>query len=429
MINGRKKEIFKFAKSLIIVLGCWLIVLYAKFNSFARETSNEIAYEERLIRRIKPLPEGFNHDYNDNDIKLEESNAEKPTISLNKKYDIYSGSRDERVCSKKIEQTSKRIPVKEGKLPKYVIMGADKCGTSALGKFLENHPDVMYIGETYFFSRGWSEGTDWLKKKAAGVFEDQHVLEKSPLYYRDPEAAKRMLQTNPEIKVALVVCKNVKRLVSRYLHLFRTGETEAKKNRVAGILGDTTSSFMRQASEDISKFDEYLEHLFPNWKDPATFDHVIDALMERFEKETIPFKRGYMNNVPNTPASSMIVDGIWPVFLKFWQRELGKDRIIAIDGSMLNVDPAGQLERIQDFFGLSKELTYKSFIFHQNRGILCLQGSNSLPCCPGIDKGRSLGIEFDQGYKKKICQFYKPFDEYMLKMMNLDWPSWHDSCE
>ena len=138
------------------------------------------------------------------------------------------------------------------------------------------------------------------------------MLEKSPLYYRDPEAAKRMLQTNPEIKVALVVCKNVKRLVSRYLHLFRTGETEAKKSYRAGILGDTTSSFMRQASEDISKFDEYLEHLFPNWKDPATFDHVIDALMERFEKETIPFKRGYMNNVPNTPASSMIVDGIWP---------------------------------------------------------------------------------------------------------------------
>lgn len=57
MIYGRKKEIFKFAKSLIIVLGCWLIVLYAKFNSFARETSNEIAYEERLKRRIKPFLE------------------------------------------------------------------------------------------------------------------------------------------------------------------------------------------------------------------------------------------------------------------------------------------------------------------------------------------------------------------------------------
>jgi len=55
--NDRKNEILKFAKSLIIVLGCWLIVLYAKFNSFARETSNEIAYEERLIRRIKPFLE------------------------------------------------------------------------------------------------------------------------------------------------------------------------------------------------------------------------------------------------------------------------------------------------------------------------------------------------------------------------------------
>ena len=82
-------------------------------------------------------------------------------------------------------------------------------------------------------------------------------------------------------------------------------------------------------------------------------------------------------------AFILLKDKLFSVYLKYWQREMGEDRIIAIDGSMLNVDPAGQLERIQDFFGLSKELTYKSFIFHQNRGILCLQGSNGLPCCPG----------------------------------------------
>jgi hypothetical protein len=69
---------------------------------------------------------------------------------------------------------------------------------------------------------------------------------------------------------------------------------------------------MRQALEDIKTFDEYLERLYPNWKDPEKFDLVINGLMERFEKETIPFKRGYVNNVQNAPASSMMVDGIWP---------------------------------------------------------------------------------------------------------------------
>lgn len=442
--NDKKKEILKFAKTLVIVLGCWLVVLYGKFNSFARETINrsyETAFDNKKhsnyqdLSLAKPLPEqlpqGFHNEYeNDNKIpvKLEESNVPEPAISLNTKYEIYSGSKDDRVCSKKIEEPVKRIPVKEGKLPKYVIIGADKCGTSALGKFLENHPDIIYIGETYFFTRQWSQGQDWIKKKAAGVFEDQHVLEKSPTYYRDPGAPKRILETNPDIKVALVVCPNVKRLVSRYLHLFRTGETEAKKNRVAGIFGDTPAAFMQQALEDIKTFDEYLERLFPNWKDPANSDLVINGLMDRFEKEIIPFKRGYVNNVLGAPASAMMVDGIWPVYLKYWQREMGEDRIIAIDGSMLNVDPAGQLERIQDFFGLTKELTYKSFIFHQNRGILCLQGSNGLPCCPSIDKGRSLGMEYEQEYTQAICNFFKPFDDYMLKMMNLDWPSWRDSC-
>ena len=69
---------------------------------------------------------------------------------------------------------------------------------------------------------------------------------------------------------------------------------------------------MHRALEDIKVFDTYLERLFPNWKDPQHFDNVINALVDRFEKELIPFKRGYVNNVLNAPASAMIVDGIWP---------------------------------------------------------------------------------------------------------------------
>ena len=45
--NDKKKEILKFAKTLVIVLGCWFVVLYGKFNSFARETINR-SYEERV---------------------------------------------------------------------------------------------------------------------------------------------------------------------------------------------------------------------------------------------------------------------------------------------------------------------------------------------------------------------------------------------
>jgi hypothetical protein len=58
-------------------------------------------------------------------MKPEETNTlvTEPAMTLNTKYDIYSGSRDERVCSKKIEDPVKSIPVKEGKLPKYVIIG------------------------------------------------------------------------------------------------------------------------------------------------------------------------------------------------------------------------------------------------------------------------------------------------------------------
>jgi hypothetical protein len=54
--NEKKKEILKFAKTLVIVLGCWLVFLYGKFNSFARETINR-SYEEKVdsITTIAPI--------------------------------------------------------------------------------------------------------------------------------------------------------------------------------------------------------------------------------------------------------------------------------------------------------------------------------------------------------------------------------------
>ena len=38
------------------------------------------------------------------------------------------------------------------------MVGVDKCGTSAMAKFLMQHSKVNFIGETYFFNRDYSKG-------------------------------------------------------------------------------------------------------------------------------------------------------------------------------------------------------------------------------------------------------------------------------
>ena len=79
------------------------------------------------------LPRGFQPDVqNDYDYKSESSSEDiredlnhEPSerTSPNNKYEIYTGSRDDRVCMKKIDPTVERKHVKEGKIPKFVIIG------------------------------------------------------------------------------------------------------------------------------------------------------------------------------------------------------------------------------------------------------------------------------------------------------------------
>ena len=43
-------------------------------------------------------------------------------------------------------------------MPKFIIVGVMKCGTSAISRFLQEHPLLYDMGETYFFNRHYARG-------------------------------------------------------------------------------------------------------------------------------------------------------------------------------------------------------------------------------------------------------------------------------
>ena len=43
-------------------------------------------------------------------------------------------------------------------MPKFIIVGVMKCGTGAISRFLQEHPLLYYMGETYFFNRHYARG-------------------------------------------------------------------------------------------------------------------------------------------------------------------------------------------------------------------------------------------------------------------------------
>jgi hypothetical protein len=114
--------------------------------------------------------------------------------------------------------------------PDFIIVGAQKCGTSALKRNLEMHDAIsMAEGEIHFFNRPakWSKGFDWY----TGHFTrtDKVQGEKTPDYLDDPSAAQRIAGAFPEVKLIILLRDPVTRAYSHWNHMMQRIESTAKR--------------------------------------------------------------------------------------------------------------------------------------------------------------------------------------------------------
>ncbi len=108
-------------------------------------------------------------------------------------------------------------------LPNLVVIGAQKCGTSALHYYLGLHPEVSMSTpkELNFFIRPqeWKRGIEWYESHFT---EDAKVRgESSPNYTNHPRSKgvpRRMHSVVPDAKLILLVRDPLERIVSAYIH-------------------------------------------------------------------------------------------------------------------------------------------------------------------------------------------------------------------
>lgn len=120
-----------------------------------------------------------------------------------------------------------------GALPTFVIVGGMKCGTTALHRYLGEHPDVATSEPKeldYFFGDRPGDvgnlwrGRDWY---ASHFPCDTPVRgESSPGYTspRRPEVAARIAETLPDVRIVYLTRDPLERAVSQYLHHRRDGD-------------------------------------------------------------------------------------------------------------------------------------------------------------------------------------------------------------
>jgi hypothetical protein len=120
-------------------------------------------------------------------------------------------------------------------LPSYVIVGAQKGGTSALYEYLVRHPLVgrSTNEEIQYFSLNYARGTNWYRghfptRARAALVRRRYgreliTGESSPYYLFHPHALERLRELLPDAKLIVVLRNPVDRAYSQYNHSRQMG--------------------------------------------------------------------------------------------------------------------------------------------------------------------------------------------------------------
>jgi Sulfotransferase domain len=214
---------------------------------------------------------------------------------------------------------NKRKP-QAGRLPDFLIIGAQKGGTTFLYNLLRRHPHFKAAvrKEIHFFDTpNFRRGVDWYRSHfPRQQQENGHKVftgEASPYYLFHPHAARRVADTIPQAKLIALLRNPIDRAYSDYQHTFRQGyET----------LG---------------------------------FNEALDLEEERLrgEKQKILADESYRST--NYRRYSYLTRGIYVDQLKEWHRYFEPKQLLILKSEDFFACPSETLELVLKFLGLPEQ--------------------------------------------------------------------------
>lgn len=121
-------------------------------------------------------------------------------------------------------------------LPDFIIIGAQKSGTTSLFGYLSQHPQLVpsFEKEVLFFDGGSDPSVDSYKKGASwyrahfpwGKSIYRKSFEASPRYIFNPLVPQRIAQLMPEVKLIALLRNPTERALSHYFHQVRAGREQ-----------------------------------------------------------------------------------------------------------------------------------------------------------------------------------------------------------
>src|SRR5437016_5579333 len=110
-----------------------------------------------------------------------------------------------------------------GNPPHFIIIGAQRCGTTSLFEYLARHPSFSLPSqkELHFFDYQYHNGADWYRKQFPLLLGGVITGEASPYYLLHPHVPRRIRDWNPDVKLIVLLRNPVDRAYSHYYHEVR----------------------------------------------------------------------------------------------------------------------------------------------------------------------------------------------------------------
>lgn len=267
-----------------------------------------------------------------------------------------------------------------GHKPDFIIVGAQKAGTSSLYYYLSQHPKLLASQnkEMAYFNRddNFEKGRNWYQKAfidTQRIFGDYLRFEATPDYLYRPIAAMRMHEEYPGLKIIILLRDPVKRAFSAwnmYRDFSKAPNGKLPERIYNGYIKDKENCILKEF---------YTSKIFPD------FDTCIEREFNRIE------------NNSSQEEPSLIRRGIYYPQIKLYIDLYGVSNVLIIGFKDLVQKPKHTLNNVLSFLNLP--LSKLDF--------LNLEKQNA----------RKYTVEINPKTQRKLLTFYESHNEKLYTLL------------
>jgi hypothetical protein len=212
-------------------------------------------------------------------------------------------------------------------LPEFIMIGGQKCGTTSLFQYLQQHPSVskVYVEEVHYFDLNYGRGINWYRAHFPMRGDGAMSGDDSPYYIFHPLVPKRVARDLPDVRLIALLRNPVDRAYSHYYHELRRG------------------------------------------RETLPFEEALEREEERLEGEVSRMQADPGYNSFDHQRYSYLARGRYAEQLERWYDLFPRDRLLVLQSEEMFRDPGPVYEQVLDFLGLPRAEPPEFGVFNVGR--------------------------------------------------------------